>query len=181
MVLAMAERTPNRSERTTRELIAYVCQFLRRSLSNDDYAAMVSRGYRPADWEPDASWIYNPAEPCRDHRREFCAPCSPRPHPRETPRCESEIDRNVDWAAEHYARGFRAGVKTALAVLPWRERMAVQFHCIERLSFEHIEAWRPRFGGKSLAGSDTTIWRLHDAGLERMVDQLFDRTGAVRQ
>lgn len=117
--------TLTRDARVLAEQIQMVVDFLSDGRSDDDALATCSRGWRPLDWKPDAGpCVTTDCKATHDHS----------PHPRATPRWQSEVDRAVD----RWPRYVVLGVPIALSQMPARDRRIVYGRTMMGLSFRKL-------------------------------------------
>lgn len=98
-----------RDPRTLLAQIATIESFLSDGRTDEDALATCAPGWRPHDWRPDEGTQYE-VDP------EY------RPHPPETPRYQSEIDRAVDRWPRHVV----LGVPRAINAMPLLDRLIVR-------------------------------------------------------
>lgn len=144
-----------RDRRTLLEQIRIVESFLSDGRTDEDALATCSRGWRPHDWKPDTGTQYDIAPDWR-------------PHPRETPRWQSEIDGAVD----RWPRYVVLGVPKAINAMPASTRRIVRGRTALGQSFREL--------GRQEYLSHPTVRARYDAALEEIACVVWDDEGGPR-
>lgn len=112
-MLATLDRPVVRDQRKLNEHIRMIVDFLSDGQSDEDAAAMCSRGWRSPNWDPDVTTCA--AEDCaRTHDHS--------PHPREHQRWQSAVDGSVD----RWPRYLVLGVPRAVNTMPLVDRLILR-------------------------------------------------------
>lgn len=146
---------PARDRRTLLEQCATIESFLRDGRDSDDALATCSPGWRPRDWKPSTGSQFN-------------VDADYRPHPPETPRWQSEIDRAVD----RWPRYVVLGVPRAVNALPVLDRLIVRGKTAMGLSFRKV--------GEMVGVTHPTVRAHYDAALIAVAVAVWDDAGAGR-
>lgn len=188
MAVALVNQQPARSEDQLREQMYEIEAYLAAELTDDDRYATVSPGWRPKRWLNDRDQAER-LERLHERRQERLKrgetpPPEPdrSPHPRETPRYQSEVDSVVDEIASRWPLYMRQHLHALLLRLPYRERMSLELHCRAGYSFEQIAVRRWAAPGlrPGQGWSDTAICLAHKRALEQLARAIWDDTGTPR-
>jgi hypothetical protein len=133
--------------------------------TDEDRAATCSPGWRPRDWSPEARFATSE----QDYR----------PHPRETPRWQSELDHRLDTIGEDYPAYLRAVVPRLWRQLSLEQRLILHLHCREGWSWRRIGRVFDAAGYPSLV-HHMQVQRAHEQALLWLTERVWDATGAVR-
>jgi hypothetical protein len=148
-----------RDQRMLAEQIKTIVDFLSDGRSDEDAEATASPGWRPRDWKPDGGPCS--ATDCKDTHDHS-------PHPRHTPRWQSEIDGAID----RWPRYVVVGVPRAINALDATDRLIVRGKTAMGLSFRKV--------GEMVGRDHKTVRVWYDRALEQIAYQVWDDDGAGR-
>lgn len=148
-----------RDRRMLDEQIKTIVDFLSDGRGDEDAEATASPGWRPRSWSPESGPCT--ADDCKtahDHS----------PHPRGTPRWQSEIDGDVD----RWPRYVVVGVPKAINDLGATDRLIVRGKTAMGLSFRKV--------GEMVGHDHKTVKVWYDRALEQIALAVWDDEGAGR-
>lgn len=147
---------PRRDQRQLAEQISVVIDFLSDGRDTDDALATCSPGWRPRNWRPSEG-------PCT--AKDCKAEHDHSPHPRESPKWQSEIDRAVD----RWPRYVVLGVPRAVNALPVMDRLIVRGKTAMGLSFRKV--------GEMVGLTHPTVRAHYDAALIAVAEAVWSDSG----
>lgn len=148
-----------RDARMLNEQIRTIVDYLSDGRGDEDAEATASPGWRPRDWKPDGGTCT--AKDCKETHDHS-------PHPRNTPRWQSEIDGAVD----RWPKYVVVGVPRAINQLDTTTRLIVRGKTAMGLSFRKV--------GEMVGLSHPTVRVHYDAALERIAQEVWDDQGSGR-